>query len=73
MKRGDTMNIKILKGKNVSTKTEKAEDVEGEETETLTPTSFSITPSGSTIDGYSIKGFSVVLPLNTTRQQRTAK
>ncbi len=66
-------SIKILKGKNVSTKTEKAEDVEGEETETLTPTSFSITPSGSTIDGYSIKGSSVILPLNTISQQRTAK
>ena len=66
-------SIKILKGKNVSTKTEKAEDVKGEETETLTPTSFSITPSGSTIDGYSIKGTSVILPLNTTGPERIAK
>ncbi len=66
-------SIKILKGKNVSTETEKAEDIKGEETETLTPTSFSITPSGSTIDGYSIKGTSVILPLNTTSEQRTAK
>ena len=66
-------SIKILKGKNVSTKTEKAEDIKGEETETLTPTSFSITPSGSTIDGYSIKGSSVVLPLNPNNSSRSAQ
>lgn len=66
-------SIKILKEKNASIKTEKAEDVEGEETETLTPTSFSITPSGSTIDGYSIKGSSVVLPLNPNNSSRSAQ
>lgn len=66
-------SIKILKQKNVSTETEKAEDINGEETETLQPTSLHITPNGTTIAGYSITGSSVILPLNTTLQERTAK
>ena len=66
-------SIKILKQKNVSTETEKAEDINGEETETLQPTSLHITPNGTTIAGYSITGSSVILPLNTTLQEREAK
>ena len=64
-------SIKVLKQSNVDT--ENSSTITGEETETLQPTSFNITPNGTTIDGYSIKGTSVILPLNTTRQQRTAK
>ena len=66
-------SIKILKEKNVSTKTEKVEDITGVEIEIVKPTSLKIDPYGSTIDGYSIKGSSVVLPLNITNQERKAE
>ena len=65
-------SIKILKQSNVDTDVNSSA-ITDEETVTLQPTSFTITPNGTTIDGYSIKGTSVILPLNTTGPERTAK
>lgn len=67
-------SVKILKKGSESTKSDESEQT-GTDTEIkkFNSTSFSITPNGTTIQGQTISGSSVILPLNTTNQERTAE
>lgn len=65
----DKTTIKILK----STVPGETKSESGTETEVLTPSSFNIYTTATSISGQTIKGSSVIFPLNTKNQQITAK
>lgn len=65
----DKTTIKILK----STVLGETKSESGTETEVLTPSSFNIYTTATSISGQTIKGSSVIFPLNTKNQQITAK